>query len=350
MALVLFGTETERRGQVLAMRLAATAMETRPFHGDLAELVTMFSSLVGCAECHGYATSLDFSDLLEEEVSSDPSARLVELKGLLVTQEDRLQGVHGALLVALFADEVDPLAASAVTQLTSLLDISDDLVRDVARVADAQAASAKADLFRRFLAERIAKSADVIGAHMDRHDLGSLTAPATIVEYHRLLASAPEGSLGAEMRAFYSDARFDIPGAPGAPLPIEFLGSHDVHHVLAGYNTTAQGEVYTAVFNAANASAGIAWLSVVLLQWHQGIKLGVFPEGHSHLEPAQMAEAAKRGAQTSVDVYSATWDWMALLDQPLDEVRAAIGIQGAGQVGPGQSWNPPSPPRPVDIQ
>jgi len=88
----------------------------------------------------------------------------------------------------------------------------------------------------------------------------------------------------------------------------------------------------------------------VLLQWHQGIKLGVFPEGHSHLEPAQMAEAAKRGARTTVDIYSATWDWMALLDQPLDDVRAAIGITGVGQVGPGESWNPPPSPTPAGIQ
>ncbi|MEI8259825.1 MAG: hypothetical protein WCJ30_29560, partial [Deltaproteobacteria bacterium] len=59
-----------------------------------------------------------------------------------------------------------------------------------------------------------------------------------VERYHLLVADAPEGSLGAQMRKFYDDARFDIPGTPGAPLPVEFLGSHDVHHVLAGYDTS----------------------------------------------------------------------------------------------------------------
>jgi hypothetical protein len=78
---------------------------------------------------------------------------------------------------------------------------------------------------------------------------------------------------------------------------------------------------------------------VVLLQWHQGIKLGVFPPGHSHLDPAMVADAALRGSQTGTDVYDAQWDWMSLLDQPLDEVRSALGIPPGGQVAHGESWN-----------
>ena len=104
-------------------------------------------------------------------------------------------------------------------------------------------------------------------------------------------------------------------------------------------------EAYTAVFNAANAEAGIGWLTVVLLQWHQGIKLGVFPEGHSHLDPTTMAEAWARGAQTTTDIYDAGWDWMALLDLPLDDVRAALAIPAGGRatVSPGGSWNGEDP-------
>jgi len=324
------------------MRLVATAMETRPFAGDLAELVTTFAALLGCAGCHGFDQSLDFSDVTSIDELQDLDGAMNELQQLLDNPVDRIEAIHSALMVAMFADQVDPAATAAVTELATALGCTATIIADVARVANSQAASAKADLFRRFLAERIATDEAMIAAHMDRHDLGELTAPATITEYHHLLERAPLGSLGAEMRAFYSDARFDVPGAPGVPLPVEFLGSHDIHHVLAGYNTSAQGEVYTAVFNAANASAGIGWLSVVLLQWHQGIRLGVFPESHSHLEPALMADAAKRGAATVVDVYAADWDWMTLLSQPLTSVRQTIGISAGGQVGPGESWNPPS--------
>ena len=340
MALMAFGTHEARRAQVASMRLVATAMGTRPFDGGTADLVRMFAGLMGCAGCHGFEESLDFSDLTGDTVPwSNSDEAIAMIAALIPDFNDRVEAANSGLLVALFADTPDLEGLLTARDIARGLGCDDSLIDGVVAVASERAASAKADLFRRFLSERIAVEAETIRDHMDRHDLGSITRPPTIERYHRLIADAPEGSLGAEMRRFYSDARFDIPGTPGTPLPVEFLGSHDVHHVLAGYNTSAQGEAYTAVFNAGNATAGIGWLTVVLLQWHQGIKLGVFPPGHSHLDPAMVADAALRGSQTGTDVYDAQWDWMSLLDQPLDEVRAALGIPPGGQVAHGESWN-----------
>ena len=341
MALLVFGPPEARRSFVAVMRLVATAVGTRPFEGNEAELVSMFAALEGCAGCHGLEESFDFSDLLGDEDPWADSEEAIEmiLRGL-PNETDRQEAVHAGMLVGLFADEPDPEAASAARWVANRLGVDETNAAGIEQVASEGSASAKADLFRRFLSERIAVDGDVISARMDRHDLASLTRPETIVEYHRLLAEAPEGSLGAVMRDFYQDASFDIPGMPGVPLPVEFLGSHDVHHVLAGYNTSAQGEVYTAVFNAGNASAGIGWLSVVLLQWHQGVKLGVFPEGHSHLDPEIMATAAHRGSQTTTDLYSASWDWMALLNEPFDQVCSSLGIPEGSLVRPGDFWGP----------
>jgi hypothetical protein len=322
------------------MRLVATALETRPFDGSSSELVQMFAGLMGCAGCHGFEESLDFSDLLGETLPwSEIDEAIAMIEALLIGDRDRTEVVNSGLLVAMFADSPDLDALLAARQIARSLGCDDTLIDNIVAIANESAATAKADLFRRFLSERIDVESETIREHMERHDLDAITRPSDIERYHLLITEAPEGSLGAEMRFFYSDAKFDIPGTPGVPLPVEFLGSHDIHHVLAGYNTSAQGEAYTAVFNAANASAGIGWLSVVLLQWHQGIKLGVFPEGHSHLDPAQMADAALRGSQTTTDVYDAHWDWMALLSLPLDEVRSSLGIPPGGQVSAGSSWN-----------
>jgi hypothetical protein len=52
-----------------------------------------------------------------------------------------------------------------------------------------------------------------------------------------------------------------------------------------------------------------------------------------------MADAAWRGTQTTVDIYDAHWDWMALLILPLDDVRSSLGIPPGGQVSAGSSWN-----------
>ena len=340
MALLAFGTHESRRAQVAAMRLVATALETRPFDGSSSELVQMFAGLMGCAGCHGFEESLDFSDLLGETLPwSEIDEAIAMIEALLIGDRDRTEVVNSGLLVAMFADSPDLDALLAARQIARSLGCDDTLIDNIVAIANESAATAKADLFRRFLSERIDVESETIREHMNRHDLDAITRPSDIERYHQLITEAPEGSLGAEMRFFYSDAKFDIPGTPGVPLPVEFLGSHDIHHVLAGYNTSAQGEAYTAVFNAANAEAGIGWLSVVLLQWHQGIKLGVFPEGHSHLDPAQMADAALRGSQTTTDVYDAHWDWMALLSLPLDEVRSSLGIPPGGQVSAGSSWN-----------
>jgi mono/diheme cytochrome c family protein len=339
MALLVFGSPEVRRAYVGAMRLVATANGSRPFEGDRAELVRKFAGLVGCAGCHGFSHSLDFSSLLgADEPWPDGETALATIRAGLTTEKDRLEAVHAGLLVAMFSPEPDPVAVQTARWIANALDCDEQLAGNVEQIANQNAAAAKSDVFRRFLSERIAVERGVIDAHMERHDLASITRPEMIERYHQLMAEAPAGSLGAEMRAFYNDAHFDVPGTPGSPLPVEFLGSHDVHHVLSGYNTTPQGEVYTAVFNAANASAGIGWLAVVLLQWHQGIKLGVFEAVHSHLDPEMMAAAAARGAQTKVDIYSAHWDWLSLLAQPLHEVRATIGIPPGGQVAPGESW------------
>ncbi len=339
MALLVFGEPSVRQAYVGVMRLVATANGARPFEGERAEMVRKFAGLQGCTKCHGLSRSIDFSHLLGvDEPWPNEQLALAAIRGGLITEKDRLEAVHAGLLVAMFAPEPDLVALQAARWVAQALDCDDQLAANLEQIASLNTAAAKADLFRRFLSERIAVDGAVIAAHMERHDLAAITRPALIERYHGLMASAPPGSLGAEMRAFYRDAHFEVPGMPGSPLPVEFLGSHDVHHVLSGYNTTPQGEVYTAVFNAANASAGIGWLAVVLLQWHQGIKLGVFEPNHSHLDPEMMAMAAARGAQTKIDIYSADWDWLSLLAEPLDEVRAAIGIPPGGQIGPGGSW------------
>ncbi len=340
MALLVFGPPEVRRAYVGVMRLVATAGGTRPFEGDRAELVRRFAGLQGCAGCHGFDTSLDFSALLgTDEPWANEEAAIAAIANGLSTAKDRQEAVHAGLMVSLYSHEPDPAGTRTARRIATRLGADDALFRAVEKVANENVATAKAEVFRRMLSGRTGIDSELIASHMAAQTLGQVSPPELVARYHRLLAEAPPGSLGAEMRQFYQDANFDIPGMPGVPLPVEFLGSHDVHHVLAGYGATPQGEVYTAVFNAANSSAGIGWLSVVLLQWHQGIKLGVFPPVHSHLDPQVMGVAAQRGAATPVDIYDSEWDWLALLPRPLEQVRQELGIPQGGTVGPGSSWS-----------
>ena len=341
MAMLAFGTPTERRGLVAVMHQVATANGTRPFDGDRADLVRMFAGLQSCAGCHDDDEAVDFSDLVcDTKTWSDPEEGIAEIRACLPDNRQALEAVHAGLLVALYSIEQDPEGLEAARWISKQLGASDSMVRAVTLTAGQHAKAAQADVFRRFMSQRINIDINEVRKFAARKDLGGLSDTTMIENYHRTLDAAPDGSLGHEMRRFYSDAPFDVPGTPGTPLPVQFLGSHDVHHVLAGYDTMAHGEVYTAVFNAGNSSAGIGWLSVVLLQWHQGIKIGVFNPAHAHLDPGIVADAAQRGAATHVDLYRADWDWVPLLNQPLDEVRASLGIPAGGTVAPGATWNP----------
>ena len=340
MALLVFGPPEVRRSCVGIMRLVATAGGTRPFDGERAALVRMFAGLQGCAGCHGFDKSLDFSSLLgDAEPWADEDAAIAAIALGLPAAKDRQEAVHAGLMVALYSLEPDPDGTRMARRIATRLGADDSLLRAVETIANENVATAKAEVFRRMLSGRTGIDSKLIEAHMANHSLGQISDPEVVARYHRLLAEAPTGSLGAEMRRFYQDAHFEVPGSAGVPLPVEFLAAHDVHHVLAGYGTTAHSEVYTAVFNAANATAGIGWLSVVLLQWHQGIKMGVFPPEHAHLDPQVMGIAAQRGAQTTVDIYDSAWDWLSLLPLPLDQVRQDLGIPPGGTVGVGDPWS-----------
>ncbi len=339
MGLLTFGPAEVRRSYVAAMRMVATANGSRPFAGPKADLVKAFAGLVGCAECHGLAQSIDFSDLLgPEEPWKDAEVALKVITDGLKDEKDRKETAHAALLVALYSPDPDAAGTQAARWLAERLGAEEGWTSAIEQIANENAATAKADVFRRMIAERIGVDKEEIARQMERHALTEISTPETVARFLQLVGQAPAGTVAAEMRQFYEDAAFDIPGTAGVPLPVDFLGAHDCHHVLAGYPANPHGEVYTAVFNAANSSAGIGWLTVVLLQWHQGIKLGVFPPAHAHLNPEIMASAAHRGSHTKVDIYDPAWDWMSLLPRPLEEVRAALGIPPGGSVQPGQSW------------
>ncbi|MEI7666244.1 MAG: hypothetical protein WCI65_09385 [Synechococcaceae cyanobacterium ELA263] len=340
MALLTFGLPEARRSYVLAMRMAATARGTRPFDGPQMELVKMFAGLVGCAGCHGLEQSLNFSELLgPDEPWPEVQAGIAQIAAGLPDLHQRQEAVHAALMVALYSPVPDPQATTTARWIGQELGVKDDLMAMVERIAHENAAEAKGDIFRRMLSQRTPFEQEQIANQMAIHDLASLSDSVLTKRFHELVEQADEGSVGAEMKIFYQTSGFEMPGKEGSPLPVEFLAVHDLHHVLAGYGTSPHGEVYTAVFNAANSPEGIGWLTVVLIQWHQGIKMGVFPPAHAHLNPKEMARAADRGAQLKEDICTPSWDWLSLLNQPLDQVRESLNITTCGYVKPGDNWH-----------
>lgn len=338
MTLIIHGEPGSAEGLVAAMRLVATARGRRPFTGHSADLVRAMAGVASAAQ--GDDASADLHQLLgaEEPWSSDRQA-VAAIAAWLPGPDHRSEAVHAALLVPLGADEVDVEGLHAARWLAKELGADDQTVRDVEATCRRHAGRAEADLFRRFLAWKTGVDPMVIKARLARHEPPLQTPARDLTELRRSLDEAADGTVGAELCRFYSDTGFLLPGSDGV-LPLEVLGSHDLHHVLTAYDASPEDEVYLAVFNAANAvDGGMDFLAVIMLQWHQGIRLGVFDPAQAELDPQLLAAAALRGDRTTTDLCDRSWDYRSLLDLPLDDARHQLGIPTGGSVVAGGPWD-----------
>jgi hypothetical protein len=339
MGLLVHSTDDARRGLIGAMRYVATAGVTRPFVGDEAALVRSMAETVG--HLHGDAAMTDLADLIARaEPWSDAAQARRTLASWLRTEHDRAEAMHAAILVALFARRPDAGALHAARDIAQHLGADTEILRDLEATASRDAVAAEADIFRRMLAWKTGVDAvrDRLAAHRQVVD----TPPAAVEALRRTLTAAGPGTVGAELARYYDQTGFPIPGSPGEP-PLAIIGRHDAHHVLTAYSTAVEDEICVAVFTAANARAdATAYLAVVLLQWHQGIRLGFFDATRSKLDPHRIAAAAERGDRTTTDITTHDWDWLSLLAQPIDDVRSRYGIPPGGSVGPGVPWTGPT--------
>ena len=338
MTVLVRGTGEARRGMILAMRLVATCRGTRAFTGSQAALVAAMAGVSG----HGHLgqEAADFSELVgSQNPWSDPEAAIAEIARCLTAPNDRRDASHCALIIALSADDPDAPSLESARWIARRLGADDKTMRDVEASAHANAARAEADLFRRFLVWKTGAREKLIRERLASGLPAVPTPPESVEHLRRLLGEARDGTVGGELARFYAQTGYDLPGSPGT-LPLKVLGSHDVHHVLAAYDASAEDEVYLAAFEAANAvDGGADYLAVIMLQWHQGIKVGVFPPDHAPLDPVAFARADERGSETRVDLSDHGWDWLSVLAAPLDEARADLGIPPGGSVAPGGTWD-----------
>ena len=347
MSLLVHGSPDVAKGFVGSLRFVATAGGRRPFTGPQADLVRAMTKVLPV----GHETERGDLDLLLEpdEPWSHEQAAVAAIRAWLPEPQQRRETMHAALLVAMDSDEPDRLALGAAHRLAVALGADDQTIRDVEATSRRSAAQAEADLYRRFLSWKTGIDEVVIAQRLALHQLPVITPASDVTRFGSLLAEGQEGSVAAELARFYVETDFNLPGSTGT-LPFEVLGSHDVHHVLAAYGADLEDEVYLGAFTAANSTeGGMDYLAVIMLQWHQGIRVGFFDPDRAPLDPQLFAEALERGAQTTVDLSGKGIDYFDIVTMGLAEARAELGIPAGGRVGPGDPWIRDSIPlRPPD--
>jgi len=334
--LLLTGNADIVHGILASMRFVATAGATRNFDGPEADLVIAMAEMFTAARPD---LELDPALLDQDSLHSSSDLALHRIMRDLPMARERHEAMVAATLCALVGPSFDEQANHAVKQLADAFGLDSEMAERIDQLSGEAASRAGADLLRHFISDRSGVAESIIQARLDAGEEPLETPPQVFAAYAELLHASPAGSAGAELLRFYNHTGFSIPGSPKTP-PLEVLGAHDLNHVLAGYPTTAEGEVYVALFTAANAvDAGLDYLAAVLVQWHHDVKIGVFDPSRSDLRPDLLAEAVRRGSATATDLSNNDFAWRELLHLPLGDAREAIGVVGEGLVSAGGAWD-----------
>jgi Coenzyme Q (ubiquinone) biosynthesis protein Coq4 len=143
------------------------------------------------------------------------------------------------------------------------------------------------------------------------------------------LHELPEGSLGYAYIEFYRRNNITVPGAD-VHTPAHYV-SHDMNHVISGYEPTGPGEIALGAFTLAMNDNDANWIQFIAnLAIHEAglVQHGaIMPKDSTLTRPGAtdlMGEALWRGAQCSADFSQA--DHLVMADWTLDDVRAHFGV------------------------
>jgi len=160
---------------------------------------------------------------------------------------------------------------------------------------------------------------------------GILPADAEAVARYRALADLPEGTLGHAFFRHYTDEGLAFPGEKGG-FPVGAL-FHDFSHVLAGYDTSPEGELKNAAFQAGFTRDDDAFFTALfaIVIHTAGVNLAPFPmpvlrgrigQGTLALD---VLHALERGAAMKVDLGDG-WDFWEHVSLPLEVARERLGV------------------------
>ena len=198
--------------------------------------------------------------------------------------------------------------------------LSDAQVTRVEEYADALGESGLGLVVARTLVNEGAAAAagdDAVGANTE--------LAARLRQFHDL----PEDTLGYQYVEFYRRNGIELPG-DDANQPAVFV-SHDMCHVIAGYEPTGQEEIALGAMQLALDDTDAHWLSFLgNLSVHEAGFLGVgelVPKDATLTRAGatdMLGRAFLRGSECTGDFTTA--DHLALAATPLEEVREQFGV------------------------
>lgn len=169
-----------------------------------------------------------------------------------------------------------------------------------------------------------------------------------ILDRYEVYRTLPTGTVGRALVAYYDDNNFPIPGSSGAPFANNLL-VHDIHHVMAGYDTSPLGELCVYAFDGALSRSDYSGAMVGSVA---NFQLGYirYPNINSwkgQFDPEMIYRATERGHGCKVNYLDEEVDFHAVCAEPLASLRERFGIESEGSMvrRPEDPWcGPLGPP------
>lgn len=142
------------------------------------------------------------------------------------------------------------------------------------------------------------------------------------------LADYPKDSLGFQLWLNITESGFHFPGEKGGF--IETIIWHDLLHILTGYDTSFDGEIDIAAFQAGMIPDGFYIMVFVFLQFEFGVKIAeLAPAATDKISRPELVErllaAWQRGLCTPFD-FAEQWNFYPDLQLAVAEVRRKYAI------------------------
>jgi hypothetical protein len=274
------------------------------------------------------AGRLLFRPAIDVDLSALPRIEPQDLARAVGSDRDLAE--HAAALIAcasLCDGRVDAERLRKVVEYAHAMHVQSGWVREILQVARGHLAWAMADMTRR-------NRSTFPGWASPDDALTSMTPYEAQTDADKRMAGRflaleelPKSSYGHQFWAHFRRHGFAFPGEKDA-FTGYFAVPHDGLHVLSGYSTSIQGELLVSTFTGAmhRTDALRAHILPVMFEWHVGHEVNGIGAQQGALDPIKFLISWLRGDSTSTDVLSPDWDFWAVAERDLDELRETYGI------------------------
>jgi hypothetical protein len=272
---------------------------------------------------------------IEADIDSLPAITPAGLAAGFPGAELRHQFVNGMIVTAIADGVPSRESLATVEAFSQALGIAEPVLADLRLLSERHMTIAKLDFLRRSHIKDIMQDEleqkGPLGFAKSVLRMRGVSEDKELAARYRAWEKLPEGTLGRGLIDFYNQHGFSVPGERNG-FPEAGL-YHDFTHLLGGYSTEPEGEIQVASFSAGykrDRPFYIMLFSVLIFSTGVNMRpavddfVTVSVLGKPGIAEAMLA-AVERGSKVNTDL-SDKWDYWALIEVPIDEVRQRLNI------------------------